>query len=290
MRAIRFWSLAGAALLVPCFGGCSHYCERPSYPPGPPVVAPGAPYPQGSVVVPGQPAPVAPPAFPAAPQRTSFSPAQTVEPQVQGWQPADSAVRLAAPEPAAGDPLTQGTRLGPPQPPVPSGPPRPIVSEDRLPPPAMPVGIPQYALARPRVATGLRPMLDEGLDWLQTNGYHTILHIKRPDTDDSADRRQVEKRGLKYLSLDVSPQSLTRQTVDDFDRVVADATGLPLFVYDRDGALAGALWYLYFRTAEHESDDVARVRAGALGLREDRDDAHREMWLAVQRFLSEQSR
>ena len=98
-------------------------------------------------------------------------------------------------------------------------------------------------------------------------------------------------RGIQSL-----PSVLFRISADDtprpaphlFNRAVNDAAGYPLFVYDRDGSLAGALWYLYFRTAEHLGDDAARVRAAALGLREDRDGAHREMWLAVQRFLSEQ--
>jgi protein tyrosine phosphatase (PTP) superfamily phosphohydrolase (DUF442 family) len=133
-------------------------------------------------------------------------------------------------------------------------------------------------------------MLDDGLDWLQANGYRTVLQVKRPGADDGADRRQVEKRGMQYRSLEVSPQTLSRTTVQAFNRIVNDGAGHPLFVYDRDGALAGALWYLYFRTAENAGDDVARIRAGGLGLREGRDEAHREMWLAVQRFLSEQQR
>jgi protein tyrosine phosphatase (PTP) superfamily phosphohydrolase (DUF442 family) len=204
----------------------------------------------------------------------------------------ESQVRLAPPEPMTAEPPLDSARLLPPKDfaPLPPGPSRPMVSEERKPAPPLPVGIPQFAMARERVASGQRPLLDDGLDWLQANGYRTVLHLKRPDTDDSADRRQVEKRGLKYLSLDVSPQTLTRQVVDEFNRLVADSAAQPLFVYDRDGALAGGLWYLHFRTAEQATDDVARVRAGALGLREDRDDAHREMWLAVQRLLSEQAR
>jgi protein tyrosine phosphatase (PTP) superfamily phosphohydrolase (DUF442 family) len=164
------------------------------------------------------------------------------------------------------------------------------VNEERPPAPPLPVGIPQFSLARERVASGLRPLLDEGLDWLQSNGYRTVLHVKRPDQDDSADRRQVEKRGLKYLSLDVSPTTLSRPAVEDFNRIVADSAGYPLFVYDRDGSLVGGLWYLHYRMAGNLPDDSARVRAGALGLREDRDDAHREMWLAIQRFVSDQIR
>jgi len=31
---------------------------------------------------------------------------------------------------------------------------------------------------------------------------------------------------------------------------VREEGDLPMFVYDRDGAVAGGLWYLHFRTAE----------------------------------------
>ena len=77
--------------------------------------------------------------------------------------------------------------------------------------------------------------------------------------------------------------------MDEFNRVVGDRTGSPLFVYDRDGMLAGGLWYLHFRTAEQQSDEVARLRAARLGLQEDADGSHRAMWLAIQKVLSEQN-
>jgi protein tyrosine phosphatase (PTP) superfamily phosphohydrolase (DUF442 family) len=174
--------------------------------------------------------------------------------------------------------------------PLPQGPAEPKARQESNPATPLPAGIPGFALVGDRLATGRRPLLDDGLDWLKANGYRGVLYLRRPGEEDSADRRQAEKRGLGYLSLEVSPQTLSRALVDEFNRRVADPDGLPLFVYDRDGTLAGALWYLHFRTARQLPDDAARVRAGALGFREESDDAHREMWLAVQRFLAEQPR
>jgi hypothetical protein len=233
-----------------------------------------------------------PPAFPTGPQSSRYQP--TVEPPplaAAAPQPPQSSVRLYAPEPAPEASSARDTRNDPPLASVPSPLPTapPAVAETKS-PPLLPVGIPQFASVTERVATGQRPLLDDGLDWLQANGYRTVLHLKKPGTEDDADRKQVEKRGMKYLSLELSAQTLSKKVVDDFNRIVADAALQPLFVYDRDSSLAGGLWYLHFRTAGGASDDVARVRAGALGLREDRDDAHREMWLAIQRFMSEQGR
>lgn len=129
-------------------------------------------------------------------------------------------------------------------------------------------------------------MLDDGLDWLQARGYRTILHLRSPGEADSADRKQVEKRGMKYLTLDLSPQLLSRAQIEEFLRLVRDSKEQPLFVYDRDGSLAGAMWYAYFRWVESAEDETARVRAAGLGLRETSDGLSREMWLAVQQVVN----
>jgi hypothetical protein len=149
----------------------------------------------------------------------------------------------------------------------------------------LPVGIAQFAVAREGVTSGLKPSLD-GFDWLKEKGYRTVLHVRKPKADDSGDRKQAQKRGFKFVSLEVSPATLTAKVIKDFTRIIQDNKGYPLFVYDEDGALAGGLWYLYFRTVENDSDESARVKASRLGLKEDGDGDHLAMWTAIQKYLS----
>ncbi|MBV9125982.1 MAG: hypothetical protein JO112_21735 [Planctomycetes bacterium] len=253
-------------------------------PPGPAVVVP----PSGGLVAPpsGAPAPA-----PTMPDVRGYGPGST-------WQPrADGGVRLADPETTPSQSPPAAPRLLPPEiteKPAPQTPEPPLAQPTRPEPlpersaaPPLPVGIPQFGVARDQVASGLKPSLD-GLDWLQAKGYRTVLHLKAPGESDSADRQVVEKHGLKYLSLEVSPETLSRAVVDQFTRIVSDSGNFPVFVYDRDGMLAGGLWYLYFRTAEQQSDEVARMRAARLGLKEEATGAHRTMWVAIQKYLSEQ--
>jgi hypothetical protein len=155
--------------------------------------------------------------------------------------------------------------------------------------PSLPVGIPQFANVREKVGSGLRPILD-GVEWLRENGYQAVLHIRQPGEDDTSDRKLFEMRGLKYLSLEISPQTLSGALVQEFNRIVADPANLPLFVYDKDSVLAGGLWYLHFRTVDHASAEEARVKAARLGFKEDHNEQHRLMWLAIQKYLSEQSK
>ena len=76
-------------------------------------------------------------------------------------------------------PGESSARLYPPQtaePPVASGPPAasipPGVRERQESAPSPPAGIPQFALARAKVANGLKPFTD-GITWLKAHGYRT---------------------------------------------------------------------------------------------------------------------
>jgi protein tyrosine phosphatase (PTP) superfamily phosphohydrolase (DUF442 family) len=289
MRNYLVPSLFTAASLV-LTSGCNHYCHRPECG-GAGVFPPGATASPGATFIPPSPQTPAPPPAPVnpvPPAASGYGPMPSSAYDLS-WRPADCSmpmVQLRAPEPVISARVGETPRLRPPQidEKVTPAPRKPAVSENTSPPPALPVGIPQYAVVKDRVATGRRPFLDDGLDWLRENGFRTVLHLRRPGEDDTSDRKEVEKRGLKYLSLEVSPQTLTRKLVEEFTRIAKDTAGYPLFVYDRDGALAGGLWYLHFRLAEDLPDETARLRAGTLGLREDRD-SHREMWLAIRQLL-----
>jgi protein tyrosine phosphatase (PTP) superfamily phosphohydrolase (DUF442 family) len=275
-------------------------------PPPVPVPVPVNPVPVNPAPV--NPAPVdVPPQGPPAPV--------PVEPQVRPYEPAptethhgnyywhpadDSGVRLSPPIPYVED--EESPQAEKPQPRQPRAAEKPKVREERSAPQeepqpprtreerdtasTLPVGIAQFALAWERVAAGLKPTID-GLDWLRDKGYRTVLHLRAPGEDDSADRKQVSKRGLKYVSLEVAPQTLSKDVLDEFSRLVTEAQGYPLFVYDRDGMVAGGLWYLYFRTVEKDTDDAARVKAARLGLGENTGGEHKAMWLAIQKYLSE---
>ena len=165
----------------------------------------------------------------------------------------------------------------PPSPPPPAAPPSPVP----------PKGIPQFAMARDQVASGQHPF-DDGFSWLKQENYRTLLHLRTPGEDDSADREAATQRGLQFRTLDVSAENLTPALVEDFAKIVGDRDALPLFVYDRDGVSAGALWYLYFRSVDKLSDAESRTKASRLGFRDDEDS--KKMMLAIQKYLNDQLR
>lgn len=307
------YRLSSIAVIACSLCGCESWHKKkcstcpPPPPPGAQIITPGAPGgpPQGGIVLPPAPLPgnsnaAPPPQFPAGasypPIASAYPPNQpirigvpdTVSPRIAApVQPTPTAPAptpnptILTPAPIPGS--TPSVKLLPPE----FGPQNPAKQPDSMTPtPSMPVGIPDFAPALgDKVASGRKPSL-EGLDWLKANNFKSAILIRRPDETDDADRRQFEQRALAFQSLEVSPSTLSWATVDQFSKLVDNSTMQPIFVYDADGALAGGMWYLYFRRVEKLPDEAARLRASRLGLRESGDGPHRDMWLAVQKLLS----
>ncbi|MGH7169470.1 MAG: fused DSP-PTPase phosphatase/NAD kinase-like protein, partial [Gemmataceae bacterium] len=254
--------------------------------PGPPAPAVMAPPPGSLPAPPAQGAPPPGSAYPppgAAIQQNGYNPpGPPTSSAPSGVAPS---VYLEQPEPVAPEPAKpMPNNTAPPRetrPYTPQTPEPPPARDDHAASPALPVDIPQFAMVKPNIASGQEPFA-EGVPWLKSHGYRTVLHIQAPGADDSAARRRFEQSGLRYLRLEVSPRTLSKDIVDQFNRLVADANNLPLFVYDKDSSLAGALWYLHFRLVDRATDEKAREDAEHLGFKKDRGDAHLNMWLAVQ--------
>jgi hypothetical protein len=268
-----------------------------NYPPGypPPGYQPG--YPpgfQGSVGVdPNRPEVLTP-----QPQPMEPMPGGAIPPNASGYVPPIGALRPAEYAPMFGlrtneePPLAKAT-INEPKPKPITLPPDLLnkksdtIAPVKVPetPPAAPVGITLFSeLKEKTLATGLKPDL-EGLDWLRSNKYRTVIHLRRTGHDDSADREQVERRGMKYVSIEMKPDTLTKETVEQFGKIVGDAANQPAFVYDRDGLLAGAMWYLHLRLNENTPDELAKSKAEMYGLKQAGTDEATAFWAKIQELL-----
>jgi hypothetical protein len=306
MRNSGFWLLTGVLLVN---AGCALCNRPPSNPPPPrPIFVPPPP----PVPVMGQPVPVVAPAaafgqpqaFPTAPPGPGFAPPSITPPGPGSappsmppppnepppfrtetkWQPigerdasprdVNPSIRLYAPEPLDKDksPSTE-------EPPVAR---KPNV-QGTFPP------IPQFAEVKANVYAGLRPPA-EGLDWLQANGVQTVVQILPPGENDALAQKQVEDRRMRYIAFEASPETLTKEKTNAFIQLIRDGAKQGIFVYDKDGSLAGGLWYLNLRWGEVLDDDAARIRAASFGLHNTTDGQYLNMWLAVQKLLSENNR
>ncbi len=233
--------------------------------------------PSGQVIVatPSAPLPIPPNGLPPG-----------VAPAVGSWQPGPNGLQPRVvetrpiPVPAPGSIEKNGTKLLPPaDDAVRPATAKPDASTGELPP-----DIPQFNPAEDKVASGLRPF-PGGFEWLKGQGYKTVLFLRTPGEDDAADRTEVERMGMKYVSLEVGPQTLKADLVKEFSKIVQDKDARPLFVYDRKGMQAGALWYLHFRLGDNLPEAQARAKAMRLGLKEETAGEHADWWLAINQIL-----
>jgi protein tyrosine phosphatase (PTP) superfamily phosphohydrolase (DUF442 family) len=178
----------------------------------------------------------------------------------------------------------ESARLPTREPPIVSVPGKPDPKTEDEPDAQRAIDLPGFAIARPGVASGIQPFPD-GVTWLKNKGYKTVLHLTTPGDDNAAAKRQFESKGLTYTSLEVSPARLTEEVYKAFVKAVEDRESHPLFVYDKDGSSAGALWYLYNRLHLKNTAEKSRAEAQRLGLRPDEEGEHATMWLAVQALV-----
>ena len=248
------------------------FVPAPTPPPGAVTAPPASGIQQNAFFLPGPPASPMPPGTASGGLLGAPEPVET-EP--------------ARPMPSAPNPPRDTVHLSPPQSPEP--PPAlsvPGAKEQRDASPAMPVDIPHFAVVKTDVANGQQPF-PEGVAWLKAHRYRTVLHVRAPGEEDRAARDVFEQHGMAYRSLEVSPTTLSKTTVEEFNRLVTDSKNLPLFVYDKEGSLAGALWYLHFRIVDKMSDEKARGEANQLGFKEGSDNPQlKNMWIAVQNYLA----
>jgi protein tyrosine phosphatase (PTP) superfamily phosphohydrolase (DUF442 family) len=243
------------------------YPPAPGVRPGPGVQL-GTPCPPGVDVRPSQ--------------RQSFAPPLAGDDSRWG-PPSEAGVRLLTPAPLNPDPAGAQVRASPPEP-LRTAP--KVEADNREPVPELPVGIAHFTDVKgDKIAAGFRPHPTDGIPWLQARGYRTILYLRAPDVADANDRKLIERYGLKYVSVTVSPELLTRELVDQLKDLIADSADRPLFVYDKDGAATAAMFYLYFRLYDNMPEEKARSRAMQLGLKDDASLEAQSWWNAIRKVL-----
>lgn len=144
-------------------------------------------------------------------------------------------------------------------------------------------GLPGFTRVKDGVATGRKPALD-GFDSLKRQGYRKLVYLHAAGADTSALRDVTEKRGLVFVGVVTTPESLPT-ALESLNAAVANRSAGSVYVADDTGLRTGAVWYLHFRTVDLLSHEVARIRARVIGLTEEGDEA-KAFWVAIQQYLA----
>ena len=259
----RMLLLTSAALLV-AVAGCRHRCHKTD---GCCGAGSGSlpPVPRGPLLLPpaGVPTSPAPSVLPPGP--SGFLP------------PSGTPAPRTGPDVLFPDPLPGGTSSRPTQPGVLGAPVKPMTAE----PPKAPAGMASYTKVKDGLYAGGKPALD-GFDSLKAAGFRTVIYMHAAGADVAAVKDMASTRDLNFVAIETTPETLAGAG-EEFDRVAGARLTRPAYVFADDAPRAGAVWYLHFRAAG-EGDDVARLRAKALGLSEAGDEG-KAFALAIQKVL-----
>lgn len=105
----------------------------------------------------------------------------------------------------------------------------------------------------------------EGLDWLSSLGYRTLVDLRDPGDGRAEFIREAQRRGLRYVSCAAPVESSPKVALASFEAEINQAAARPIYFFDEEGIRAGELWYLHRKLTHKIADDLAREEAMTLG-------------------------
>jgi protein tyrosine phosphatase (PTP) superfamily phosphohydrolase (DUF442 family) len=139
-------------------------------------------------------------------------------------------------------------------------------------------GIARFVAVDLKLAGGSAPSA-AGLDWLAQKGYKTLVDLREASESDLSFIAEATRRGLRYIALPVSLETIDRAHLDRFQFELAIGEARPLYFFDSDGTRAGALWYIRRIAVDRVNSEIARREAEDLGL------SNADYWLAARNYL-----
>jgi uncharacterized protein (TIGR01244 family) len=103
--------------------------------------------------------------------------------------------------------------------------------------------IPNYRQMRPAVATGGQPSA-ETLRRLKSLGFKTVINLRTSGEDAIVDQEAaaVAAQGLTYVSVPVTPTTLSAADVAAVRKVLDDPAAAPVFLHCHSANRVGAVW------------------------------------------------
>ena len=128
-----------------------------------------------------------------------------------------------------------------------------------------PEDIPNYLRVRPDFATGGAPTA-EGLARLREFGFAVVVDLRPPSGATGAERTIVEASGLRYVSVPITPETLSWADVSAVKAVVDEPARGGLLLHCASGNRVGAVWVL-MEVAKGVPLEKAERAGRAVGLR-----------------------
>jgi uncharacterized protein (TIGR01244 family) len=106
-------------------------------------------------------------------------------------------------------------------------------------------------------------------------GFRTVVDLRTPQEGVAEEKAKIEGAGLTYINIPVATRAPTPAQVEEFAKLVADESLMPMLVHCASANRVGAMWALY-RAGQGVDPMVAVEEGRVLGLKPSREGNVRE--------------
>lgn len=94
---------------------------------------------------------------------------------------------------------------------------------------------------------GTGKLTEENIKNAKAEGVKTIVDLRSPQEGTGEERVLVQKYGMNYFNVPVTPSSLRKAQADVISHVLSDEANKPVIIHCSSGNRVGALWAVYLR-------------------------------------------
>jgi len=138
--------------------------------------------------------------------------------------------------------------------------------------------VPSYRVIEPGLAGAGQPS-PEALARLKQMGFRTVINLRTEQEGAAQERPLIEAQGLRYVSVPVTPATLSLADVEAVEKVLADPAARPVLLHCASSNRVGAVWAV-IQARKGRSLEQAEAAGAAAGMRPAMQDAVRRLLVA----------
>lgn len=127
--------------------------------------------------------------------------------------------------------------------------------------------VPRMLCIDERFATGAQPT-EAAYAKLAAHGFRSVLNLRRHSEgpDVAGEQALIEKAGLRYINIPVTPAEPKAEDVEAFINAVKDKSNHPMLIHCGSANRVAAFWMIYRVVEQGWTEEKALEEAGKIGL------------------------
>jgi len=128
------------------------------------------------------------------------------------------------------------------------------------------LAIPNFSRVNDRISAAGQPS-QQAFEQLKKMGYKTIINLRTAEEGADKEKEIVEKLGLRYINIPITPQTITQEKVKQLAEVINDESSGRILIHCASSNRVGGMWFLHRVMNESCSIEQAIEEAEKAGLK-----------------------